>query len=319
MQQLGPQPLQPEEADPSEALDQAPHTGPVKIPAGPETDLDAALEAAVAKARDHLLSLQNEDGHWCAELDGDSILESEYRLLLHFLGRGHQSRVGKAAEYIRRQQRPDGGWAIYPGGPPDVSASVKAYFVLKLQGDDPDAPHMAEARERILELGGVEATNSYTLNPFTFLSFGGAEPNAADLQILTTVRSLMSFADIAPALEGRPAAEAARRVVPELPGPVPAWMPDEWLAPLRDAQGVAARSRRPRHGTSVCVVCNARAAGRGPDVIRSMQRRQQAERAWNTLNLHQRIGFKTFSLARVRKSSPLPGVHNVVELRQRAP
>jgi len=70
-------------------------------------------------------------------------------------------------------------------------------------------------------------------------TIGGAEPNAADLQILTTVRSLMSFADIAPALEGRPAAEAACRIVPEFPGPVPAWMPDEWLAPLRDAQGVA--------------------------------------------------------------------------------
>jgi len=173
MQQLGPQPLQPEETDPSEALEQAPHTRPVRIPTGPKTNLDAALEAAVARARDHLLSLQHEDGHWCAELEGDTILESEYLLLLHFLGRGHQSRVVKAAEYLRRQQRPGGGWAIYPGGPPDVSASVKAYFVLKLQGDDPDAPHMAKARERILELGGVEATNSYTK---TYLAIFGQYP-----------------------------------------------------------------------------------------------------------------------------------------------
>jgi glutathione S-transferase len=70
-------------------------------------------------------------------------------------------------------------------------------------------------------------------------TIGGAEPNAADFQILTTVRSLLSFTDVAPAVEGRPCAEAATRIVPELPGPLPAWMPDTWLAPLRAAQGVA--------------------------------------------------------------------------------
>ncbi|MCH7896755.1 MAG: 1-deoxy-D-xylulose-5-phosphate reductoisomerase [candidate division NC10 bacterium] len=66
------------------------------------------------------------------------------------------------ARRIRRLQLPDGGWAIYHGGPPEVSASVKAYFVLKLMGDDPDDPHMARARRTILELGGIEATNTYT-------------------------------------------------------------------------------------------------------------------------------------------------------------
>ena len=57
---------------------------------------------------------------------------------------------------------PEGGWAIYPGGPPQVSASVKAYFVLKLLGHDPEAPHMRRARRVILGLGGVEACNSFT-------------------------------------------------------------------------------------------------------------------------------------------------------------
>ena len=49
-----------------------------------------------------------------------------------------------------------------PSATAEVSASVKAYFVLKLVGDAPAAPHMVNARERIRELGGVEACNSFT-------------------------------------------------------------------------------------------------------------------------------------------------------------
>ena len=81
---------------------------------------------------------------------------------MHFLGRPHSPKVRKAANYIRGQQLDSGGWAIYPGGTPDISASVKAYFVLKLVGDDPQAEHMARARRVILELGGIEACNSFT-------------------------------------------------------------------------------------------------------------------------------------------------------------
>ncbi len=117
---------------------------------------------AVDAARRYLLSIQEPDGHWCAELEGDTILESEALLAWHVLGRSSEPRVKKAAEYIRRRQLPSGGWANYPEGPPDVSCSVKAYFVLKLLGDDPDAPHMTRARDVIRELGGIEACNSFT-------------------------------------------------------------------------------------------------------------------------------------------------------------
>jgi squalene-hopene/tetraprenyl-beta-curcumene cyclase len=117
---------------------------------------------AIEDARDWLLAAQRSDGHWCGELEGDTILETEYVLLLHFLGRLGDPRVGKAARYVRGKQLPDGGWAIYPGGPPEVSASVKAYLVLKLAGDDPLAPHMQRARRVIHDLGGVEACNSFT-------------------------------------------------------------------------------------------------------------------------------------------------------------
>ncbi len=122
----------------------------------------SATGPAIAAARRYLLSIQSEDGHWCGELEGDSILESEYVLTFHFLGRTGEPRVARAAEYLRRQQLPEGGWTNYPGGAPDVSISVKAYFALKLAGDDPDAPHMARARATIRGLGGIEACNTFT-------------------------------------------------------------------------------------------------------------------------------------------------------------
>jgi squalene-hopene/tetraprenyl-beta-curcumene cyclase len=127
-----------------------------------QPSVGARLRQAIRAAQAYLLSLQAPDGHWCGELEGDTIVESEYLLTLHLLGREREARARKAAEYIRRQELAEGGWAVYPGGPPEVSASVKAYFVLKLMGDDPAAPHMTRAREVIRGLGGIEACNSFT-------------------------------------------------------------------------------------------------------------------------------------------------------------
>jgi len=120
------------------------------------------VQRAIAGAREFLVSLQQEDGHWCAELEGDTILESEYIMLMYYIGRGDGDKVRKAANYLRRKQEPGGGWGIYPGGPPEVSASVKNYFALKLSGDDPRAEHMIRARRVIRHLGGIDACNSFT-------------------------------------------------------------------------------------------------------------------------------------------------------------
>ncbi|RMH21996.1 MAG: squalene--hopene cyclase [Gemmatimonadetes bacterium] len=133
---------------------------PNSAPSAPT--LVAGLDPAIERARERLLGLQHEDGHWRDEIEGDAVLEAEYVLLLHFFGRAHEPRAEKLGEYLRRQQGPHGGWSLYHGGPPDVSSSTKAYFVLKLLGDSPDAPHMVRARETIRSLGGVEATNTYT-------------------------------------------------------------------------------------------------------------------------------------------------------------
>ncbi len=124
--------------------------------------IESGVRRAVAEAQDYLLRVQNNDGHWCAELEGDTILESEYILTMHFIGRLHEPRILKAARYLVEKSLPEGGWAIYPGGPPDVSASAKAYFVLKLLGHDPNSSYMAKARRAIWALGGLGATNSFT-------------------------------------------------------------------------------------------------------------------------------------------------------------
>jgi squalene-hopene/tetraprenyl-beta-curcumene cyclase len=76
------------------------------------------------------------------ELEGDTILESEYVLLRHFMGCLDADRLRKLANYLRSQQLESGGWAQYPGGRIDVSASVKAYLALRLAGLAQDHPEL---------------------------------------------------------------------------------------------------------------------------------------------------------------------------------
>jgi len=122
----------------------------------------ASVRKAIRRARQWLLAEQRDDGHWCAELEGDTILESETILLLAFLGEEDSDLARRAAEYLIEKQLPEGGWAMYPGGAAEVSGSVKAYFALKLTGHDPSAEYMQRARRAILALGGADAVNSFT-------------------------------------------------------------------------------------------------------------------------------------------------------------
>jgi len=111
---------------------------------------------------DGLLDRQRGDGHWVGELQGDSILESEYILLMAFLGRKGDPRVRQAANYLLQVRSTNGGWGNYPGGPAEISVSVKAYFALKIAGRSGDEPLMREAAGVIRSLGGAEACNSFT-------------------------------------------------------------------------------------------------------------------------------------------------------------
>lgn len=139
--------------------------------AAPRASVHEGAKASLRAGIGALFATQNPDGHWCAELEGDSILNTEYLLMKVILGQ-HRApeatpddlrRFDKMAAYVRALQRADGTWGQYPGAPPDLSACVKAYFTLKLWGDDPDAPHMQSAREAIRILGGAERINTFSM------------------------------------------------------------------------------------------------------------------------------------------------------------
>jgi squalene-hopene/tetraprenyl-beta-curcumene cyclase len=127
----------------------------------PEFARREALEQAIERGADHLLSLQYEAGYWLGELQADTTLESDYIYYLHVLGQAEPERIAKLANYVRQRQLADGGWSIYPGGSSELNATCKAYFALKLAGDATNSPHMAQARATVHRLGGLEHTNSY--------------------------------------------------------------------------------------------------------------------------------------------------------------
>jgi squalene-hopene/tetraprenyl-beta-curcumene cyclase len=110
-----------------------------------------------------LLECQQSDGHWVFELEADATIPSEYILLRHYRGEPRDAALEqKIAKYLRRIQGKHGGWPLYHDGDFDMSASVKAYFALKMIGDSPDVPHMKRAREAILARGGATRCNVFT-------------------------------------------------------------------------------------------------------------------------------------------------------------
>jgi len=124
-------------------------------------DVGGRISKAIAASRDHLFSRQEPEGWWCGELEADTTLVSDYVFMHTLLNSRDEERMTKCARQIRNCQNADGGWPIYEGGPSNVSASVKAYFALKMTGSAPDEEYMQRARKRILELGGVPACNTF--------------------------------------------------------------------------------------------------------------------------------------------------------------
>jgi len=132
------------------------------------------LERAVEQATRALLAQQRADGHFVFELEADATIPSEYLLLVHWLGETPDTRLeAKIGNYLRRIQGDHGGWPLFEGGSFNISASVKAYFALKMIGDDIGAPHMVRAREAILAQGGAANSNVFTRS---MLALYGAIP-----------------------------------------------------------------------------------------------------------------------------------------------
>ena len=122
------------------------------------------IDLAVDRAAQALASAQQADGHWVFELEADCTIPAEYVLLRHYLGEPVDSELeAKIGRYLRRIQSADHhGWGLFHAGSFDVSASVKAYYALKMIGDATDASHMVRGRGAILLAGGAEASNVFT-------------------------------------------------------------------------------------------------------------------------------------------------------------
>src|SRR6516225_1950237 len=124
-----------------------------------DIDLDSHIDSAT-KA---LLARQHADGHFQFELEADATVPAEYVLFRHYLGEPVDAALeASIAGYLRRIQGPHGGWPLFADGAFDMSATVKAYFALKMIGDSPQAEHMRRAREAVRLRGGAERSNVFT-------------------------------------------------------------------------------------------------------------------------------------------------------------
>jgi squalene-hopene/tetraprenyl-beta-curcumene cyclase len=120
------------------------------------------LDQTIAEAAAWLAGRQAADGHWVFELEADATIPAEYIFVNHFLGDLNPAIEQKIANYLRRTQGQDGGWPLFFDGEADLSASVKAYYALKLVGEDPEAPHMIRARDYVLANGGAASSSVFT-------------------------------------------------------------------------------------------------------------------------------------------------------------
>ncbi len=122
----------------------------------------AELEKSVLRARNSLIAEQRPEGDWCFELEADCTIPAEYILMMNYMDEIDPVAESGMANYIRENQADHGGWPLFTGGRFDLSCSVKAYYALKLAGDNPYAPHMRRARRAILEAGGAARSNVFT-------------------------------------------------------------------------------------------------------------------------------------------------------------
>ena len=120
------------------------------------------ISSCIEEVKNWILSQQKIDGHWAFELEADATIPAEYIFLNHFLGEVNNDVEGKLANYLRAIQGEHGGWPLYHDGDFNLSASVKAYFALKLAGESVDSPCMTRAKRIILDNGGAAHSNVFT-------------------------------------------------------------------------------------------------------------------------------------------------------------
>src|SRR5271170_6783222 len=130
------------------------------FPSTLETSTEAKL--ALERACSHLLALQDDAGWWRGELQTNVTMDAEDKLLREFLGIRRADETERSAAWIRSQQREDGTWANFHGGPGELSTTIEAYWGLRLAGDPAEAEHMRAAAAFIRREGGLERARVFT-------------------------------------------------------------------------------------------------------------------------------------------------------------
>ncbi|CCB77631.1 MULTISPECIES: squalene--hopene cyclase [Streptomycetaceae] len=124
--------------------------------------LEEVAARTAERATASLLASQHPDGWWKGDLETNVTMDAEDLMLRQFLGIQDEKTLTAAARWIRSQQREDGTWATFYGGPGEISTTVEAYVALRLAGDEPDAPHMAAASAWVRKEGGIAASRVFT-------------------------------------------------------------------------------------------------------------------------------------------------------------
>jgi glutathione S-transferase len=148
-----------------------------------------------------------------AELWGDLVLQSAARrLTLAALNRDHST----IRSYIEGTRTGIPVGIATSLAPPVMwlSARINKASSRSSRRDLASLPRMLDSVDALVERGVV----------------GGAEPNAADYQLATSLRLLMTLGDVRPLIEPRPAGRLALAVVPEMSGRVGRVFPQEWLS-----------------------------------------------------------------------------------------
>ena len=121
-----------------------------------------AVERAIARSQKYLLSIQEPDGYWCAELESNVTITAEV-VLLHKIWHTDRIRpLAKAETYLRSQQREHGGWELYYGDGGELSTTVEAYMALRLLGVRATDSALLKAKKFILQRGGISKTRIFT-------------------------------------------------------------------------------------------------------------------------------------------------------------
>ena len=124
--------------------------------------MQTRVEKAIASSQEYLLSIQESDGHWCAELESNVTITAEVLLLHKIWGTDTARPLDKIEAYLRSQQREHGGWELYYGDGGELSTSVEAYMALRLLGVEPEDPALVRAQKFILQHGGISKTRIFT-------------------------------------------------------------------------------------------------------------------------------------------------------------